>query len=271
MATAVNGIPITVKCRLGVDDFDTYELLHAFVAAVIEGSPVRHFLVHARKCMLHGLNPHQNRTIPPLRYEWVWALKRDFPSAEFSLNGCVNSLGEILAALEAPGGPTGVMVGRAAYHSPWAIMGDADRAVFGAGVNAATSRREVLWKYAEYADAMVGKWAVKEDGHLNPSVRTLAKPLMGMFGGEPRARKWRASVDEALKTAKSITELLDATLHVLLPETLDAPPVPASAAEGLEHRGPELPPTPTLAVTGTGAETGGRVAENIGKRKLQAV
>lgn len=131
----------------GVDDFDTYPELARFIRVVSEGSCVRHFIIHARKCLLKGLNPHQNRTIPPLRYEWVWALKRDFPHLDFSLNGGVLTLEEVAAALrtvnagggsgdvaeggEAPTaggggrqGVMGVMVGRAAYNMPWDALGE---------------------------------------------------------------------------------------------------------------------------------------------------
>ena len=80
-------MPVTVKCRLGVDSCDSYEELCDFVRVVSEGSGVRHFVLHSRKCLLKGLSPAQNRTVPPLRREWVYALKRDFPHLEFSLNG----------------------------------------------------------------------------------------------------------------------------------------------------------------------------------------
>lgn len=335
MCEAVSA-PITVKCRLGVDSFDTYPELARFVRVVSEGSGVSHFLIHARKCLLKGLNPHQNRTVPPLRYEWVWALKRDFPHLDFSLNGGVLTLEEVSAALrtfngsggggggdggssametgegaaaavegaeaaaveggavveegvaaaaeaaaaaeggaaEAVGaaaaaggsglqGILGVMVGRAAYNMPWDALADADRAVFGAPTNAATSRRQVLADYAVWADSMLGHWKVEADGHKSPSVRTLVKPLLGMFAGEPRGKKWRAAVDGALKTAVTVSEVLDKTLFVLHPETLDSPPRMLGALPArLAHYAPELPPTPepevrTAAGQPTGSSEGG--------------
>lgn len=313
--------PITVKCRLGVDDFDSYPELAHFIRTVSEGSAVRHFIIHARKCLLKGLNPHQNRTIPPLRYEWVWALKRDFPHLDFSLNGGVLTLEETAAALrivngeqpeaaasgdgeegsseaaaataaaEASGegvaaaaaaavgipagssagvsgrqGIWGVMVGRAAYNMPWDMLADADRAVFGVPTNAATSRRQVMREYAAWADRMIGHWKVEADGHKSPNVRTLVKPLLGMFHGEPRAKKWRAAVDTALKTACTVSEVLDATFPVLKPESLDAPPRPLGSLPGrLQHYALELPPTPEWAMAdepaagraSSGSESGG--------------
>lgn len=287
MAEAVHPVPVTVKCRIGVDDVDSYAALSKFIETVSSQSPVTHFLIHARKCLLKGLNPHQNRTVPPLRYEWIWALKRDFPGLEFSLNGGVVSLEEAGTVLGYPisiaaattndddddndnitpppppiitentvipqlpsnntkrgggGGLTGVMIGRAAYHTPWHLLGDADRYIFGADSNPTISRRQVLEEYTEYADAMVGKFYVKPDGHKVPSVRTMVKPLLGMFAGEPRGKKWRAAVDAALKTAESVSEVMEKTLWVLKPETLDAPPkMVVGGAAGLQYLAPELP------------------------------
>ncbi|KAL6781646.1 hypothetical protein ACKKBF_B08885 [Auxenochlorella protothecoides x Auxenochlorella symbiontica] len=281
IAAAVD-IPVTVKCRLGVDNNDSYEELVRFVHTVSTGSPVTHFIVHARKAHLKGLNPHQNRTVPPLRYQWVWALARDFPHLSFSLNGGVAGLDGVVTALRADPGPlAGVMVGRGAYHAPWDVLADADRRVFG-GSNAALSRRVVLDTYAAYADAMVGRWGSKPDGWRAPSLRTLFKPVLGMFAGEPRARQWRAAVDAAFKQgAGSVRGVLDATLHVLLPESLDAAPReegdggaagPAhEALRTLQHWEPELPPTPEwLAVErelgrGAAEREGGKPAAEEGE------
>jgi tRNA-dihydrouridine synthase A len=234
MSDAVEGrIPITVKCRLGVDNVDSYDALHKFISVVSSRSPVRHFMIHARKCLLKGLNPAQNRSIPPLRYNWVWALKRDFPHLQFTLNGGILTLDQTIAALQlrAPieegkvvGGLEGVMVGRAAYNDPWGLLAGADVAIWGEESNPSKNRRELLRRYAAYADAMIGSIEIKEDGYKVPSVRTLVKPLLGMFHQERKGKKWRAAVDDALRKSSTVSEVLDSTLHVLLPETLDAPP-----------------------------------------------
>jgi len=263
MAAAVNGTPITVKCRIGVDDIDSYDSLYEFIRVVSTRSPVTHFQIHARECLLKGLNPHQNRTIPLLKYQWVWALKRDFPCLEFSLNGGIQSLEEAVAALRmpnhtAPDGLTGVMIGRAAYNDPWRILSNADVALWGAETNPSQSRREVMRAYAEYADSMVGKWYVSEDGHRKPSVRCLTKPLLGMFHGMPRGKRWRAAVDEVLRSANSVSEVLDSTLDVLLPETLDAPPQELEHVDSSEEAcaallshyvSEDLPPTPQVGIS----------------------
>jgi tRNA-dihydrouridine synthase A len=92
-------VPITVKCRLGVDDLDKYENLHNFIKIVSQEGGVQKFIIHARKCLLDGLNPHENRTVPQLKYDWVLRLKQDFPDLRFVINGgfkSIESIKEIL-------------------------------------------------------------------------------------------------------------------------------------------------------------------------------
>jgi tRNA-dihydrouridine synthase A len=155
--------PTSVKCRLGVDEADSYAELYNFIKVVSELGGVQHFIIHCRKCLLKGLNPAQNRSVPPLRHEWVWALKRDFPHLVFTLNGGVLSAHDASTALQleahtlGPGVLHGVMIGRQAYNDPWGVLGDADRTIFGAEENAAVSRRQVIYKYCQYADGMIGR------------------------------------------------------------------------------------------------------------------
>ncbi|CAD7700124.1 unnamed protein product [Ostreobium quekettii] len=141
-------VAVTVKCRLGVDQADSYEELCNFIKIVSEGSDVRHFIIHARKCLLKGLSPHQNRTIPPLRYGWIHALIRDFPDLEFSLNGGVKTCEDVRSILDYRSpegrGVRSVMVGRAAYDNPWNMLGKADTMIFGAESNPAANRRQVM-------------------------------------------------------------------------------------------------------------------------------
>ncbi|CAI5514878.1 unnamed protein product, partial [Closterium sp. Naga37s-1] len=189
------GVPVTVKCRIGVDDCDSYEQLHEFISKVSSLSPVRHFIIHARKALLKGLSPAQNRTVPPLKYEYVFALLRDFPSLSFTLNGGVTSLeqaSELLAK-----GVHGVMIGRAAYNTPWHILSSADTAIFGAPSNPLESRRQLLHLYAQYADS-----ALNQFGPGRPNVRTLVKPLLGLFHCEAGAGKWRRLIDTEIRQAK---------------------------------------------------------------------
>lgn len=264
MARVSKGIPITVKCRIGVDDNDSYNFLHRFIRIVSTESPVTHFIIHARKCLLKGLSPHQNRTIPPLKYEWLLALKRDFPHLEFSLNGGVLTLNETVAALnyQCPNdtdGIHGVMIGRAAYSNPWGVLGGADVDVWGEASNPSKNRKELLYTYASYADKVIGKWCSRDDGFKSPNVRVLTKPILGMFTGEPRGKKWRAAVDGVLKTATSVTEVLDSTLHVLPDDVLLKSPMRVSASVD-----PAMPtllsvPLPELAGQGAADEIAARV------------
>eukprot|EP00201_Polytomella_parva_P011707 CAMPEP_0175050540 /NCGR_PEP_ID=MMETSP0052_2-20121109/7314_1 /TAXON_ID=51329 ORGANISM="Polytomella parva, Strain SAG 63-3" /NCGR_SAMPLE_ID=MMETSP0052_2 /ASSEMBLY_ACC=CAM_ASM_000194 /LENGTH=632 /DNA_ID=CAMNT_0016314751 /DNA_START=172 /DNA_END=2070 /DNA_ORIENTATION=- len=163
---------LSVKCRLGADDCDSYgELVH-FIRTVSEGCfSVRRFVIHARSCLLGGLlTPTQNRSIPPLRREWAWALKREFPHLELSVNGGFKDLEEVKAALATghqdfplpthiPRVLEGVMVGRAAYITPWPMLGCADSFLFGAASDPCASRRQLLRDYAAFADGIKGRWS----------------------------------------------------------------------------------------------------------------
>lgn len=172
---------ITVKCRIGVDDHDSYEELHAFISTVASCG-VNHFIVHARKCILKGLSPHENRTVPPLKYDVVYRLKTDFPDLRFTLNGGVASIQHAKQLLDETN-VDGVMVGRAAYNTPWNFR-DADRLIFGAERNPNLSRREIVAKYLEYAEDLQATWGdTVPIGPLRYTMRTstLIKPLLALF------------------------------------------------------------------------------------------
>ena len=252
MAENAGGAPVTVKCRIGVDDVDSYDDLRRFVETVAPALPPApgagdrpFFAVHARKALLSGLSPAENRTVPPLRHEWVHALARDYPDVGFALNGGVTTLAEAAAiargdaagaAGAAAGALVGCMVGRAAHADPWGLLATADTDVFGEATNPCASRRELLSRYAEYADAAAGRHGVTKDGYAVPSLRHLMHPLQNLFLGEPNAKRWRREVDEALKRDgrnpdASVASVLDATLGVLSDETLDRPPVRAATSE----------------------------------------
>lgn len=120
MQKAVN-VPVTVKCRLGVDNMDKYEDVHNFIRIVSHEGGVKKFTIHARKCFLRGLNPHENRTVPPLKYDWVLRLKQDFPDLSFVINGGFSEPEKIKDIMKEENGLEGVMVGRLAYNFPWAL------------------------------------------------------------------------------------------------------------------------------------------------------
>lgn len=175
-------IPVTVKTRIGVDDVDSYEALQAFVAR-LAAAGCRSFTIHARKAWLSGLSPKENREIPPLRYEVVYALKRDFPDLEIVLNGGVQSLDEAAAHLGQ--GVDGVMIGRAAYQTPY-ILAEADRAIFGEG-RAPKTREQVIAAFLPYVERRVSEGV---------PLKSITRHMLGLFNGLPGARAWRRHLAE---------------------------------------------------------------------------
>ena len=184
------GRPATIKCRIGVNDADSYEGLHAFVRTVSEGGGVGHFIVHARKAVLGAkFSPDDNRKIPPLRYDYVYRLAQDFPHLQFTLNGGVNTLDDCQQVLTQQPLLAGVMVGRACVNSVfhWANV---DSVLYGEP-DANHSRRHILQAYATYAQGV-------EDRDGARARRALVKPLLGLFTAEPNGRLFRAKLDEGL-------------------------------------------------------------------------
>ena len=188
-AAGAQPLPITVKHRIGIDKEESYAFVRDFVGTVAEaGCEV--FIVHARNAWLKGLSPKENREIPPLRYELVHQLKREFPQLTIVLNGGVTGSDEIARQLEHV---DGVMVGREAYHNPW-LMADWDTRLFGAAANPASAgSREAL------EAAMVAYMARERQASGTPWSH-VARHLLGLRNGLPGARKWRqAWSDHRLK------------------------------------------------------------------------
>ncbi|BBL71173.1 tRNA dihydrouridine(20/20a) synthase DusA [Methylogaea oryzae] len=178
MAAAVS-LPVTVKTRIGVDEQDSFEQLHRFVETVAQAG-CRTFIVHARKAWLQGLSPKQNREIPPLQYERVWALKQAFPGLEFILNGGVVDLDQAEAHLQRV---DGVMIGRAAYHDPY-LLAEADGRLYG-DRHPAPSRAEVVHRLLPYV-------AMRLSCGLR--FQQIARHLLGLFHGQPGGRAWRRHI-----------------------------------------------------------------------------
>ncbi|KAK4757949.1 hypothetical protein SAY87_019250 [Trapa incisa] len=205
--------PVSVKCRIGVDDQDSYNELCDFIYKVSALSPTRHFIIHSRKALLNGISPADNRKIPPLKYEYYFALLRDFPDLKFTINGGINSIDEVNAALHE--GAYGVMVGRAAYNYPWSLLGHVDTAVYGVP-NSGVTRRQVLEKYQAYGDSVLWR-----DGK-KPNVRDIVKPLLGLFHSEPGNSLWKRKADAAFRTCSTIKSFLEETLDDIPDYVLDA-------------------------------------------------
>ena len=178
---AATSIPVTVKSRIGIDDKDSYDDLHDFVACVAE-SGCATFVVHARKALLSGLSPKQNREIPPLHYDFVYRLKRDFPDLTVVLNGGVLSLE---AAEEHLTRVDGVMIGRAAYRDPW-ILAEADSRFFD-DPDPVESRHAAVIGYMPYVAARLSEGV---------PLRAMTRHILGLFNGCRGARQWRRFLSE---------------------------------------------------------------------------
>ncbi len=209
MIDASHGVEITVKCRIGVDAQDPAEALPTFVDAVARAG-VRRFAVHARKAWLQGLNPRQNREIPPLDHPLVERLKRDRPDLAIVANGGLASLDDALGRIAA--GLDGAMIGRAAYHEPAAILGAADRRVFGAPGPDRT---------AEDAVAAMLRYIEQERARGEPLAR-ITRHMLGLFAGRPGARRWRRMLSEGACRPGAGPDLVRAALAAVAPEAAAA-------------------------------------------------
>lgn len=196
MIAAVD-VPVTVKCRIGIDDRESYADLKHFVETVAAAG-VRSFAVHARIAVLGGLSPKQNREIPPLRYDSVYRLKADLPELEIILNGGVASLDEALAHLERV---DGVMIGRAAYQTPYELS-EADRRVFG-DARAVPRRREVARALIPYAEEQLRRGV---------PLHSITRHILGLFQGQPGARAWRRHLSENAHRLGAGPEVIEAAL-----------------------------------------------------------
>ncbi len=185
--------PVTVKHRIGIDGRERYDQMVEFVDTVATAG-IRRFTVHARIAILAGLNPKQNRSVPPLRYEDVYRLKSDRPTLEVEINGHIKSLSEMRRHL---GRVDAVMIGRAAYEDPWAFS-SSDATLFG-GRTPEVTRESVVRDLFGYLDSL------EADGH---PPRRLTNHLFGLFAGRPGARAWRRALSEASlhKTGREILE-----------------------------------------------------------------
>jgi len=205
------GKPVTVKHRIGIRGHgvvrETYEEMAEFVAACAEAGADR-FIVHARIAILEGLDPKQNRTIPPLRYEEVHRLKREFPHLAIEINGGFKTL-EPLAAQFGP--VDGVMVGRAAYEDPY-FMTAAERIVFGDPL-ASITRRSALLALGPYFDA----W---QDRGLAP--QKIYHHMTDLFAGFPGARRWRQLISPPYKSFPRASDILKVGMDLFPDWVLDS-------------------------------------------------
>jgi tRNA-dihydrouridine synthase A len=197
MCAAVS-IPITVKCRIGVDDQDPGVALRTMIAQCADAG-IRTFIVHARKAWLDGLSPKENRDIPPLDYDLVYTIKRENPHLTIVINGGIASLDDVETHLRHV---DGVMMGRAAYQSP-AILADVDARFFDStpgDINAAVEA------YLDYIEGQLAR---------GTPLNAMTKHMLGLFNGRPGARQFRRHLSEhATRPGANLKTLRDALSHM---------------------------------------------------------
>ena len=191
-------LPVTVKTRIGIDERDSYQELADFVGCVAGGG-CQTFIVHARKAWLTGLSPKQNREIPPLRYDFVHRLKRDFPGLRFVLNGGLTDLEQIAEQLRQT---DGVMLGRAAYENPY-LLAEVDRRFFD-GARPPPERHAIVRALVPYADRQL---------RAGTPLHCITRHVLGLFQGVPGARAWRRYLSEHACRPGAGTEVLADALH----------------------------------------------------------
>lgn len=192
MKESVNSVPVTVKCRIGVDNHDSYDFLCDFIETV-KNAGCDHFIVHARKAWLSGLSPRDNRTIPPLMYDTVYRIKKDYPELYISINGGIEN---IPSAVEHLSHVDGVMVGRAAYQNSYNVLTRVDRDIFGDETSVIPERDEILEWLIEYAEKQVA---------AGEKLSSITRHVLDLYNGLPGAKAYRRvlSVEGPKKGADS--------------------------------------------------------------------
>lgn len=182
MVNAV-AIPVSVKTRIGIDDMDSYRNLSDFISQVAGGG-CETFIIHARKAWLKGLNPKENRTIPPLDYDVVYRLKTEYPELNIIINGGICNAGQIATHLRYT---DGVMIGREVYRNPW-ILREIDQCFFGSQGGPVSQQDEFLLRgdliraFFPYIENQLAKGAC---------LRHITRHILGLYHGQPGARTWR--------------------------------------------------------------------------------
>jgi tRNA-dihydrouridine synthase A len=193
-------IPVTVKCRIGIDDNDSYPDLVRFIETVaVAGCNV--FIIHARKAILSGLSPKQNREIPPLRYDFVHRIKQDFAHLQIILNGGIKTIEQIKIELEHC---DGVMMGREAYHNPY-LLAEVDPLISGNAL-VIPSRHEIILELVPYIQTQLRE---------NVRLHSISRHILGLFHGQPGARAWRQHISENAPKTDADTNVILQALNLI--------------------------------------------------------
>ena len=194
---AITKLPVTIKTRIGYDDVEDYDNFHNFIST-LKSTGIKTFIIHARKAMLGKFTPKQNLNIPPLKYNYVYNLKRDFPNEEIIINGGITSVDEIQNHLEKT---DGVMIGRAAYHTPY-LLADIEREVFKNEI--IPSRQEIIENLIPY---------VKEELKKGTRLNQIMRHTLGLFHGQAGASHWKRYLSENMcvrdADVKKIDHIMD--------------------------------------------------------------
>lgn len=183
-------IPVTVKHRIGLNKIEDYSFVRDFVGVVSEAG-CRHFIVHARNAILQGLSPKQNREIPPLKYDYVYRLKRDFPHLEFTINGGIKTCADIDQHLKHV---DGVMLGREAYYNPYLFV-QIENLFFNNNVDLLTMRKNIAIKMLGYLEKMC-RDAVP--------LHHVTRHMLGLYHGCPQAKLWRTTLTQGMIKENSL-------------------------------------------------------------------
>ena len=190
---AATKLPVTIKTRIGYDDVEDYENFYNFIS-ILKSIGVKTFIIHARKAMLGKFTPKQNLNIPPLKYDYVYNLKKDFPNEEIIINGGITSIEEIENHLKKT---DGVMIGRAAYHTPY-LLADIEKEIFKSEI--IPSRQEVIENLIPY---------VKEELKKGTRLNQIMRHTLGLFHGQSGASHWKRYLSENMCVRNADVQKID--------------------------------------------------------------
>ena len=186
-------LPVTIKTRIGYDDVEDYENLHNFIST-LKSTGVKTFIVHARKAILGKFTPKQNLNIPPLKYDYVYNLKKDFPKENIIINGGISSSNEIKQHLKKT---DGVMIGRAIYHTPY-LLAEIEKEIF--GNKNIPSRQEVIEKLIPY---------IKEEIKKGTRLNQIMRHTLGLFHGQTGASYWKRYLSQNMCVRNADVQKID--------------------------------------------------------------
>ena len=199
-------IPVTIKTRIGYDDVEDYENFYNFIS-ILKSTGIKTFIIHARKAMLGKFTPKQNLNIPPLKYDYVYKLKKDFPNEEIIINGGINFIGDIKNHLEKT---DGVMIGRAAYHTPY-FLADIEREIF--KNEDVPSRQDVIEQLIPY---------IKEELKKGTRLNQIMRHTLGLFHGQSGASYWKRYLSENMCVRDADVKKIDHIMDKIKYNRVDA-------------------------------------------------